>query len=228
MQVVHSDPLGCDSFGSWTPENIIYWFIRLFLLTDPTSSASDIRLNNDVLKQSVAVLDQHGQVTAVALNETMPRLDEQPPLRQDDPFIVAVFTYLQTIFDFLGAQNAAALQALYVRFPEFQDAHRRGKVGHQLMGARADSMPTEDTFEIVAAPLENYRKLGYEYVATEASNQWSGAAYEAIGGVRIHFAPFRVEKKVRQSPMPLEGTVTSDDGFISNKDSGSMFYVLRL
>lgn len=228
MEVIHSDAFGCDSFGPWTKGNIIYWFIRLFLLTDPTTPASNIQLNDDVLRQSIAVLNQGREIMAVSFNETLPMLDEQPPLRQDDPFISAVFMYLQTIFGLLSDQDAAALQALYAHFPEFQDAHRRGKVGHQVMCARSDVMPTEDTFEIVAAALENYRELGYEYITTEATNQWTGAAFEAVGAVRVHFAPFRAGKKVCQSPVPLADVVTSLDGFIADKDSGSMFYVLRL
>jgi hypothetical protein len=33
---------------------------------------------------------------------------------------------------------------------------------------------------------------------------------------------------VRKSDEPLEGVVTSPNGFLSDKDSGCMFYVIRL
>ena len=80
----------------------------------------------------------------------------------------------------------------------------------------------------MAASAERYRALGYAFIVVEATNQWTGAACEALGGVRVHFAPFRAEPTVRKSAEPLEDVVTSPDGFVSDKDSGSMFYVIRL
>jgi hypothetical protein len=80
----------------------------------------------------------------------------------------------------------------------------------------------------VAATAEHYQTLGYAFMVIEATNQWTRAACEILGGVRVHFAPFRARLTVRQSAEPLEGTVTTPDGFLSDKDSGSMFYVIRL
>ena len=82
--------------------------------------------------------------------------------------------------------------------------------------------------ELVAAGAERCRTLGYEYVVTEATNQWTGAAFEVLGGVRVHFALFLVQPAVRKSNEPLEDVVTSSDGFLADKDSGGMFYVIRL
>ncbi len=65
-------------------------------------------------------------------------------------------------------------------------------------------------------------------MVTEATNQWTGAAFEALGGVRVHFAPFQAQATVRNSAEPLEGLTTSPNGFLSDKDSGGMFYVIRL
>ena len=96
------------------------------------------------------------------------------------------------------------------------------------MLARSEALAKEDAFELVAASVERYRALGYAFIVVEATNQWTEAACEALGGVRVHFAPFRVEPTVRESAEPLEGVVTSPDGFVSDKDSGSMFYVIRL
>ena len=94
--------------------------------------------------------------------------------------------------------------------------------------ARSDALAKEDTFELVAAIAERCRAFGYEYMVTEATNQWTGAAFEALGGVRVHFAPFLARPAVRKSAEPLEGVTTSPNGFLSNKDSGGMFYVIRL
>ena len=96
------------------------------------------------------------------------------------------------------------------------------------MVARSDALPTEETFELVAATAAHYQALGYVYMVIEASNQWTGAACEVLGGVRVHFAPYQARYTVHQSIEPLEGIVTSANGWLSNKDSGSMFYVIRL
>ena len=44
----------------------------------------------------------------------------------------------------------------------------------------------------------------------------------------MHFAPFQGRQAVRKSDEPLEGVVMSSNGFLSDKDSGGMFYVIRL
>jgi hypothetical protein len=97
-------------------------------------------------------------------------------------------------------------------------------VGHHFMIARGHGLPRDDTFELVAATMEHFRHAGFRYVVVEASKQWTGAACEALGGVGVHFAPFRTRAVV-----PIDGGgTTSPDGFISDKDSGCMFYLLRL
>ncbi len=53
-------------------------------------------------------------------------------------------------------------------------------------------------------------------------------ACAALGGWRVHFAPLQARPAVRKSAEPLEGVVTSPNGFVSDKDSGSMFYVICL
>jgi hypothetical protein len=80
----------------------------------------------------------------------------------------------------------------------------------------------------VAATAARCRTLGHTFMVIEATNQWTGAACEALGGVRVHFAPFRAHRTVCRSEDPRDDTVTSPDGFLSSKDSGSMLYVIRL
>jgi hypothetical protein len=43
-----------------------------------------------------------------------------------------------------------------------------------------------------------------------------------------HFAPLQVRQTVRKSAEALKGVVTSPNGFLSDKDSGCMFYVIWL
>ena len=228
MQVRHIDPFGDALFGPWTTETLLYWFIRLFVLTDPTSPSSAIRVNEEALSQSLAVMDQTGRVIGGAWNETMPPLDGPHGFRQDDPFLAAVLGFAAPIVTMLSTQDAEALTALCRRYPAFREAYGRGNVGHHFMIARSDALAKADTFELVAATAAHYQALGFAFMAVEASNQWTGAACEVLGGVRVHFAPYQARPAVRQSVEPLADTVTSPNGFLSNKDSGCMFYVIRL
>jgi hypothetical protein len=228
MEVRHTDPFGTDSFGSWDTETQMYWIVRLTALTDPTSSADAIEVNEETLTQSLAILDGEGRVIGAAFNEMMAPLDVEPPLRQGDLFLDTVVSVWEPVYGALGAQDAAALTALSERYPEFKEAYEKGKVSHHILIARSDDLPKEDTFELVAAIAERCRALGYEYMVTEATNQWTGAAFEALVGVRVHFRPFLVEPAVPKSDEPLEGATTSPNGFLSDKDSGGMFYVIRL
>jgi hypothetical protein len=47
-------------------------------------------------------------------------------------------------------------------------------------------------------------------------------------GVPVHFSAFQAQLTVRLSAEPLEGVVTSPNGFVSDKNSGGMFYEIRL
>jgi hypothetical protein len=228
MEARHTDPFGTVPFGSWDSATQMYWIVRLAALTDPTSPMGDIRVNEEVLEQSVAILNEEGSVIGAAFNETMPPFDVEPPLREGDPFLHTVFTVWEPVYAALGAQDAEALAALSARYPAFREAYDKGKVSHHLLIARSDDLPKEDAFELVAASAERCQALGYEYLVTEATNQWTGAAFEALGGVRVHFSSFLARPAVPKSAEPLEGTTTSPNGFLSDKDSGGMFYVIRL
>ena len=228
MEARHTDPFGTVSFGRWDTKTHMYWIVRLLALTDPTSPLEAIEVNEEVLAQSLAILDGEGRVIGGAFNETMPPFDVEPPFREGDPFLDTIVGAWEPVYAALGAQDAEALTALSERYPAFREAYAQGKVGHHLLVARSDDLPKADAFELVAASAEHYRSLGYEFMVTEATNQWTGAAFEALGGTRVHFYPFQAQQAVRESAEPLEGVVTSPNGFLSDKDSGGMFYVLRL
>jgi hypothetical protein len=215
-------------FGPWSRENLLHWFIRLLVLTDATSPRSAIAVNEEALSQSLAILDDAGDVIGGAINETMPSLGDPPRFRRGDPFLDAVLAFVEPVFVLLGAQDAESIKALSIAYPEFRGAHAAGEVGHHFMVARSDALPKEDAFELVAATAARYQALGHAFMLIEATNQWTGAACEALGATRVHFAPFRAHRTVRRSAEPLADTVTSPDGFLSGKDSGSMLYVIRL
>lgn len=228
MEAIHSDPFGQAIFGSWTKANLMTWFIRQFILTDPTSPRSAIQLDEAALKQSLAILDGSGQVIGGAFNGPMPILDEPPPMRQGDPILHTVLEFLEPVLDLLWHQDAESVAALSAQYPAFREACQEGRVGHHFMIARSDALPKEEAFELVAASAVHFQALGYAYMLVEASNPWTGAACEMLGGARVHFAPYQVRQTVHKSAAPLEGVVTSPNGFLSDKDSGCMFYVICL
>src|SRR5919107_3970037 len=191
MEARHTDPFGTVPFGAWDTATQMYWIVRLAALTDPTSPKDAIEINEEVLEQSVAILDEGGRVIGSAFNETMPPFDVEPPLREGDPFLDTVVSVWEPVYGALGAQDAEALTALSERYPEFKKAYAQGKVSHHLLVARSDDLPKGDAFELVAASAERCRALGYSYIVTQATNQWTGAAFEALGGVRVHFSPFQ-------------------------------------
>lgn len=227
LRAHHDDPFGREAFGPWTTASLLYWFIRLCVLTDPATPRGAIRMNHDTLTQSLAILDEHGQVIGGALNETTPH-GEESPLREDDPFLSAALGFVEPVLALLAAQDAEAFAALAARYPDFRTAHDAGRVGHHFMVARSDALDKADAFELVAATAARYREVGYAFMVVEATNQWTGAACEVLNGVRVHFAPFRARPFVRKSATPLDDVVTSPSGFLSDKDSGSMLYVIRL
>jgi len=228
METSHTDPFGTDSFGSWDAETQLYWVTRLTALTDPTSPQGAIEVNEEILAQSLAIVDGDRRVIGAAFNQTIPPFDVEPPFREGDLFLDTVVGVWAPVYGALGAQDAEALTALSERYPVFREAYEKGKVSHHFLVARSDDLPKGDAFELVAASAERSQALGYSYMVTEATHQWTGAALEALGGVRVHFAPFQAQPAVRKSEEPLEGVVTSPNGFLSDKDSGDMFYVIRL
>ncbi len=68
-----------------------------------------------------------------------------------------------------------------------------------------------------------------EYAWIEASNQWTGAACEMAGGVRVAFEPFQGKYSIPEYKGELvEGKSSSVNGWLSAKDSGMMFYLIKL
>jgi hypothetical protein len=222
------DLFGTEAFGEWSKESLFYWFIRLFVLTDPDSPRTAIRATVQTLEQSLAVVDDAGRVIGGAFNETFPPTGAGPVLRAGDPILSATRQVFEPILVRLMEQDAEALAALCEMYPHFSAMYERRRVGHHFMVARGEALPKRDTFELVAGTAQRYRELGFAYFVVEATNQWTGAACEALGGVRVHYRPFRDAMAVTRSPRPMAGVVTSPDGYIAAKDSGCMFYVLRL
>jgi len=114
----------------------MYWFIRLAVLTAATSPRSAVAVNSPTLAQSLAILDDSGDVIGGALNETMPSVVGPPNSATPNPFLDAVLAFVEPVFALLAAQDADALKALSAAYPAFRVARAAGKVGHHFMVAR--------------------------------------------------------------------------------------------
>ncbi|WP_282159953.1 hypothetical protein [Ulvibacterium marinum] len=222
----HHDALGNDPFGPWTTENILFWFVRLVLLTVPSHPIGAIGINEDLLRHSLVITNEHSKPIGGSLNITLPAEEEE--WRQNDPFIDAVFSYQNPVIQFIHTHEHAAIHALIAKYPDFEKALQFGKVGYIAMIARSAELPTEHTFELFAASFEQFQKQEYEYMLITGTNQWTGAACEALGAARIYFSPFRNEQRVANEIDTNQNEPYSSDGFISDKDSGLMIYALTL
>lgn len=223
---VHSDIFGTDHFGEWTKPNIIYWIIRLFVLTNPSDPLGEIRIHPDLKKYSLAILDIDSTVIGGAFN-SVARVEESPN-REPDPFIGACFMFNKPVFDLIFPQEHEALEALKDTYPHFKHALENHKVGSHFLVAGSPKLPSEDTFELVASSAQTFMEKGFEYMIVGAVNEWTGAACEVLNGIPVHFVPFRAEKRVPTTNEALPTERYSADGFLSDKDSGSMFYVVKL
>ena len=102
MEARHADPYGTDPFGSWDAETHMYWIIRLTALTDPTSPQGAIEVNEEILAQSLAIVDEEGRIIGGAFNETMSPFDVMHEFRED-PFLAASLAAWEPVYAQLGA-----------------------------------------------------------------------------------------------------------------------------
>lgn len=223
---IHNDVYGETYFGEWSKSNIIYWIIRLFVLTNPSDQVGSIGIHPDLKKFSLAILDKDLNVIGGAFNSVV-RLEENPN-RESDPFMNACFMFNKPVFELIFPQEHEAIDALKNTYPKFELALKNYKVGSHFLVAKSPGLPSEDTFELVAASAQIFKEQGFEYMIVGAVNEWTGAACEVLNGTRVHFVPFRAEQRVPTTLKAMPTERHSEDGFLSDKDSGSMLYIIKL
>jgi hypothetical protein len=226
--IKHKDLLGVDYFGDWSKENLIFWSTRLFYVTDPCSPLEAIENNMDTLKKSLAVLNEAGQVIGGVLTSKINLSKAGTPPGDNDAFIQAITPFFEPVSQLLRSQLNFSINTICKKYPAFLTALKEGRVADIDMIARSPLLPPEETFELMAATVENLQQSGFQYLVVLAGNQWTGAAMDLMKGVKVHFAPYRDIKRVYESDEPVADKPSSKDGYISDKDSGSMFYILRL
>lgn len=223
-----TDPFGNDSFGEWTKKNILFWLIRLLVLTKQEKPEEEIIINKDAIRLSLTAINESDEIIGGAFNVTLSHEENNPEILCNNTFYNAVLSFFEPILNLLNSQESESLEFLSNKYPDFYKALKNGKVGNHFMIARSPLLASEDTFELFISSAERFYEFGYEYMVTSAANQWTGAAAEIVGGVRVHYAPYRSSKQVLENSKPHRNIVSSTDGFLSDKDSGCMFYVIKL
>jgi hypothetical protein len=224
--ITHTDQFGAVPFGEWTKDNIMHWVMRLTAFTRGLRPDARELAENDFRRLSMAILDADEEIIGGAISF---RFAPDPGAALvDDVFMQGVLHFVQPIVELLMEQERSSLERLSSTYPDFRNAYETGGVAELFMVARSPRLPSEDTFELVAATVERMRELGCRYAVTAAVNQWTGAAFEVLGATRVHFAPFRDRPRVLASPVAHPHLVSSSDGFLSAKDSGSVFYAASL
>jgi hypothetical protein len=222
LSSLYCDYFGEAEFGPWTTENIVYWFIRLNILTIPDGTGS---LNKDSIKLSLAILDDQQEPIGAAFNMTLSSSEAE--IKHNNHFRDALPLYMNPIMNFIHSQEQESIEALRRKYKDFEDAYLNNQVGLHFMIARSEMLPSDDTFELFAASAEHFQLSGHKYMLVAASNQWTGAACEAVNGFRVHFLPFRDVKRVNYHATSLSEPYSSD-GYISDKDRGAIFYIIKL
>jgi len=219
---------GETKFGDWEKENIFFWLIRLLVFNQLKGDLDGMVTHNHSKQLSMAIFNDKGNIIGGALNIKLYSPETNPASDGEELFFQAVTSYAKPVIQMLMSQEEASLTTLSNAYADFKEAYESGKVGELFMIARSPLLPTEDTFELVAATMERFKQLGYKYVATAAANQWTGAAFEAMGGVRVYFSPYRATQQLKLSKEGLADETSSSDGYLAAKDSGCMFYILRV
>lgn len=224
----HKDPLGKTHFGPWTKENIFHWFVRLQVLAISDEKPNSFKLNDDIINLSLAIKDDQQRVIGGAFNMTLQPGMEDADQKDAHPFIEAISPFISPPLELVMEQEHEAIEAICDKYPGFAEAYEKGKVGCHFLIARSVLLPSEDTFELVRSSAEHFKKLGYSFLVSSATNNWTGAACEVLNGCRVHFSPYRTKKRVKETIDASPHEAYSADGFISDKDSGSMFYLIKL
>lgn len=222
----HTDELGRGSITEWSAENIEFWTIRLFHLTNPSDLMGSIHLNNDSNDLSLVFYNDKNEMVGVVYNSTV-NVNEPLP-RVTDPLMVAVSKEFEPIHKIVSNSENQAHDLLKEKYPEFDIALANKKVCTIYQLAKSEDLPSEHAFELFASAMEELKNKGFSYMVTCAANQWTGSACEVFNGIRVNFEPYRAVQRVNKSGDNILTEPYTNDGFISNKDSGLMYYIVKL
>ena len=138
IDYLYTDPFGKENFGEWTSANLVFWFIRLFILTKPSDPIDKISINSETINLSLAILAKDSTIIGGAFNAIVLPTEEE--LRKSDPFLDTVLLSDKPIYDLLFTQEHEAIAALYNKYPDFKQALLHKKVGLHFMVAKVSGI----------------------------------------------------------------------------------------
>ena len=226
----HSDGLEQGvTLGEWTAANLTAWWTREHFVVDATQPGAP--LQHDTLLLSLAVVAPDGSVTtSYCLHKQSP-----PDASAPDAAAPTIHTFLKQCYFPLDAllecTTNEGFAALCKRFPDFVEAWQAGCVVEgAMLGKAAHVVDKREPLEIFYRAFFHCQALGYRYLFVLATSHWTGAIMEAMGAVRVSFEPFqgKISVPLNKDGKALGGSPSSSNGWLSDKDSGVMMYVVAL
>ena len=225
----HSDGLQKDTeAGPWSAANLTAWWARLYWVVDLRLPGAP--LIRETMESSLAVVSPDGHVTTAICVSVQAPFDgndfERDKLCPIGQYVTNCYSFLDDICE--EADNHG-LAELCRQFPDFENAIRGKKVAEACMlGKGNHASDSREPFELLYRLFFHLQTLGYSYMYVLASAHWTGAFLEMAGAVRVYFCPWQGKRPLPVGVTPQPSQPCSPNGWMSDKDSGLMMYVVRL
>ena len=215
-----------------TLADALTWWIRMAFISDPEVEGRP--LQQETLKRSTVAIDtKTGDFLGalIGVPATLPPSSDAP---HPSPPADCVFQRecnkaIGPIGQLIEDMEGAAVPALITAYPAMKQAFEQHKVTCAFMISKSSQIEVSHSLpvDLFRAHMEQQIALGHKYIVTEASNPWTGAVMEAMGATPTYFAPHRSIGGIVKSDEPVEEGPSSSNGYVSDKDSGIMYYAGR-
>ena len=215
-----------------TMADALTWWIRMAFISDPEVEGRP--LQQETLKRSTVAIDTNTGDFLGALIGVPATLPPSPDAPHPSPPADCVFhreinKALAPIEQLIGNMEGTAVPSLTTTYPAMKQAFEQHKVTCAFMISKSSKIEVSRSLpvDLFRAHFEQQIALGHEYFVTEASNPWTGAVMEAMGATPTYFAPHRSIGGIVKSDVPVKEGPSSPNGYVSDKDSGIMYYAGR-
>ena len=210
-----------------TMADALTWWIRMAFISDPAVKGRP--LQQETLKRSTVAIDTNtGDFLGalIGVPATLPSLDTPSCPPADCIFHQETNKALAPIGKLIGDIEGAAVRSLTTTYPAMKQAFEQHKVTCAFMISKSSQIEVSQSLpvDLFRAHFEQQIALGHEYFVTEATNPWTGAVMEAMGATPTYFAPHRSIGGIVKSDVPVKEGPSSPNGYVSDKDSGIMYY----
>ena len=222
-------------------EDALTWWIRLCFVTNSSEDGRPVQ--KEVLNLSTVAIDTKTNNFLGAVLAMPAHIPSPPPSSpssssssssSSSPTHESIFhreaaLALSPVKRYVDNMENTAIPALVSSYPPLQKAFENEKVTCCFMISKSSlhPVPLSLPVDLFRAHMEQQIELGMEYFVTEATNPWTGAVMEAMGATPTFFSPHRSVEGVIKSDKAVKEGPSSSNGWVSDKDSGAMFYVGR-